>query len=73
MLRIKMTDGRVLIGEFNCTDRDANVIMSMTSECSAEDDSEERLIGKQTTQLTFKTSAHFPSLFQALQWYQAST
>jgi len=41
-----MTDGRVLIGEFNCTDRDANVILSMTSEYGADDESEERLIGK---------------------------
>jgi N-alpha-acetyltransferase 38, NatC auxiliary subunit len=47
-LRIKMTDGRVLIGEFNCTDRDANVILSMTSEYGADDQSEERLIGKFT-------------------------
>jgi N-alpha-acetyltransferase 38, NatC auxiliary subunit len=47
-LRIKMTDGRVLIGEFNCTDRDANVILSMTSEYGADDQTEERLIGKFT-------------------------
>lgn len=27
--RIEMTDGRVLIGVFLCTDRDANVILGM--------------------------------------------
>lgn len=31
-LRIKMSDGRVLIGIFLCTDRDANVILGSCSE-----------------------------------------
>lgn len=31
-LRIKMSDGRILIGVFLCTDRDANVIMGSCSE-----------------------------------------
>lgn len=31
-LRIKMTDGRVLVGIFLCTDRDANVILGSCSE-----------------------------------------
>lgn len=31
-LRIKMSDGRVLIGVFLCTDRDANVILGSCSE-----------------------------------------
>ncbi|XP_055617950.1 N-alpha-acetyltransferase 38, NatC auxiliary subunit-like [Toxorhynchites rutilus septentrionalis] len=30
--RIKITDGRILIGKFVCTDADANVILDMTSE-----------------------------------------
>lgn len=42
-LRIKMSDGRVLIGIFLCTDRDANVILGSCSEYLPEN--EER-IGK---------------------------
>lgn len=32
LLRITMTDGRVLIGMFFCTDRDANIILGACSE-----------------------------------------
>lgn len=31
-LRIKMTDGRTLIGVFFCTDRDANIILGSCTE-----------------------------------------
>jgi len=31
-LRIEMTDGRVLIGVFLCTDRDSNIILGSCSE-----------------------------------------
>uniref|UniRef100_A0AAG5CR76 Sm domain-containing protein n=1 Tax=Anopheles atroparvus TaxID=41427 RepID=A0AAG5CR76_ANOAO len=44
MFRIKMTDGRVLIGIFVCTDADANVVMQVTSECP-EVGGEERFLG----------------------------
>lgn len=37
-LRIKMSDGRVLIGIFLCTDRDANVILGSCSEYLPEND-----------------------------------
>ncbi|CAB3247377.1 unnamed protein product [Arctia plantaginis] len=46
--RIEMTDGRVLIGVFLCTDRDANVILGACSEYlkGSEMDSEEpRVLG----------------------------
>ncbi|KXJ70949.1 N-alpha-acetyltransferase 38, NatC auxiliary subunit [Aedes albopictus] len=42
--RIKMTDGRILIGMFVCTDADANVILGMTSEFT-ENGGEERVLG----------------------------
>lgn len=31
-MKIEMTDGRILIGTFVCTDKDANVILSACSE-----------------------------------------
>ncbi|KAL4704686.1 hypothetical protein ACJJTC_002161 [Scirpophaga incertulas] len=46
--RIEMTDGRVLIGVFLCTDRDANVILGACSEylASGEGETEEpRVLG----------------------------
>ncbi|XP_062564177.1 N-alpha-acetyltransferase 38, NatC auxiliary subunit [Armigeres subalbatus] len=42
--RIKMTDGRILIGMFVCTDADANVILGLTSEFT-ENGGEERVLG----------------------------
>ncbi|XP_006619197.1 N-alpha-acetyltransferase 38-B, NatC auxiliary subunit [Apis dorsata] len=44
-LRIKMTDGRILIGAFLCTDRDANVILGSCSEFLSEDHTEARTLG----------------------------
>ncbi|CAH2242670.1 jg8488 [Pararge aegeria aegeria] len=38
--RIEMTDGRVLIGIFLCTDRDANVILGACSEYLKSNDGE---------------------------------
>lgn len=43
-LRIVMTDGRVLIGVFLCTDKDANVILGVCSEY-APYGGEERMLG----------------------------
>lgn len=37
-LRIKMSDGRVLIGTFLCTDREANVILGSCSEYLPEEE-----------------------------------
>ncbi|XP_053695345.1 N-alpha-acetyltransferase 38, NatC auxiliary subunit [Sabethes cyaneus] len=42
--RIKMTDGRILIGMFVCTDAEANVILGLTSEFT-ENGGEERVLG----------------------------
>lgn len=44
-LRIKMTDGRVLIGAFLCTDRDANVILGSCAEYLSEEHREQRTLG----------------------------
>ncbi|KAH8240665.1 hypothetical protein KR026_003062 [Drosophila bipectinata] len=44
VLRIVITDGRVLIGFFNCTDRDANIVLSMCAEYLVEGQ-EPRLLG----------------------------
>ncbi|XP_074652527.1 N-alpha-acetyltransferase 38, NatC auxiliary subunit-like [Tubulanus polymorphus] len=45
-MRIKMTDGRVLIGAFMCTDRDRNVILGSCQEYLKEDSQEEpRVLG----------------------------
>lgn len=30
--RVVITDGRVLVGFFNCTDKDANIVLSMCAE-----------------------------------------
>lgn len=40
-----MTDGRVLMGVFLCTDRDANVILRSCSEYLSEDYTEARSLG----------------------------
>lgn len=37
-LKIKMTDGRVLVGNFFCTDRDSNVILGSSGEYLKEED-----------------------------------
>ncbi|XP_058058891.1 uncharacterized protein LOC131209772 [Anopheles bellator] len=44
MFRIKMTDGRILIGFFVCTDAEANVVLQVTSEYT-EIGGEERYLG----------------------------
>ncbi|XP_017848551.1 N-alpha-acetyltransferase 38, NatC auxiliary subunit [Drosophila busckii] len=44
VLRIVITDGRVLVGFFNCTDRDANIVLSMCAEYLIEGQ-EPRLLG----------------------------
>lgn len=43
-LRIIMTDGRILIGSFLCTDSKANVILGMCSEFT-KDSMDERILG----------------------------
>lgn len=43
-LRIVMTDGRILIGIFLCTDSDANVILGVCSEFT-KDGGDERMLG----------------------------
>ncbi|XP_055694495.1 N-alpha-acetyltransferase 38, NatC auxiliary subunit [Lutzomyia longipalpis] len=42
--RVVMTDGRILIGVFLCTDVEANVILGMCSEYT-EEGGEERILG----------------------------
>jgi len=42
--RVKITDGRVLIGYFNCTDRDSNLVLSMCSEY-LEEGNDARILG----------------------------
>merc|ERR1712168_58400 len=32
LLRVKLTDGRVLVGQFMCTDKDANIILGSCAE-----------------------------------------
>ena len=45
-MKIKLTDGRVLIGIFLCTDKDANVILGTCAEYLLEDKScEPRMLG----------------------------
>lgn len=47
-LRIEMSDGRILIGIFLCTDRDANVILGSCEEYLSADDmnsGEPRVLG----------------------------
>ncbi|XP_023032527.1 N-alpha-acetyltransferase 38, NatC auxiliary subunit isoform X2 [Drosophila willistoni] len=46
VLRIKISDGRILVGFFNCTDRDANIVLSMCAEYLVEGEGQEpRLLG----------------------------
>lgn len=44
-LKIKMTDGRVLVGTFLCTDRDANVILGTCEEYLSVEHTEPRALG----------------------------
>lgn len=44
-LKIRMTDGRVLIGAFLCTDRDANVILGSCEEYLSDEHTEPRALG----------------------------
>lgn len=43
-LRIQLTDGRILIGNFLCTDSEANVILGMCME-DTDDGGEKRILG----------------------------
>lgn len=43
-LRIEMTDGRILVGEFLCTDRSGNVILGLCYEYT-DTESEGRMLG----------------------------
>ncbi|KRT81743.1 hypothetical protein AMK59_6164 [Oryctes borbonicus] len=47
LLRITMTDGRVLIGMFFCTDRDANIILGACSEYLPEEVDAEGVVMKE--------------------------
>ncbi|XP_067634694.1 N-alpha-acetyltransferase 38, NatC auxiliary subunit isoform X1 [Eurosta solidaginis] len=42
--RIVITDGRVLVGFFNCTDKDANIVLSMCAEY-LEEGKDARILG----------------------------
>ncbi|XP_017481096.1 PREDICTED: N-alpha-acetyltransferase 38-A, NatC auxiliary subunit [Rhagoletis zephyria] len=42
--RVVITDGRVLVGFFNCTDKDANVVLSMCAEY-LEEGKDARILG----------------------------
>lgn len=42
--RVVITDGRVLLGFFNCTDKDANIVLSMCSEY-LEEGKDARILG----------------------------
>lgn len=42
--RVVITDGRVLVGYFNCTDKDANVVLSMCAEY-LEEGKDARILG----------------------------
>lgn len=45
-MKIKLTDGRILVGIFLCTDKDANVILGTCAEYLSEDNSgEPRMLG----------------------------
>jgi len=45
-MKIKLTDGRILIGIFLCTDKDANVILGTCAEYLTEENSREpRMLG----------------------------
>lgn len=45
MLKIKITDDRVLIGAFLCTDRDANIILGSCEEYLSDEHTEARALG----------------------------
>lgn len=42
--RVVISDGRVLVGYFNCTDKDANVVLSMCAEY-LEEGKDARILG----------------------------
>jgi len=42
--RVVITDGRILIGFFNCTDKDANIVLQMCAEY-LEEGGEARILG----------------------------
>ncbi|XP_055387903.1 N-alpha-acetyltransferase 38, NatC auxiliary subunit isoform X2 [Condylostylus longicornis] len=42
--RVVITDGRILIGYFNCTDKDANIVLSLCAEY-LEEGGEPRILG----------------------------
>lgn len=42
--RVVITDGRILVGMFNCTDKDANIVLAMCAEYLKED-GEPRILG----------------------------
>lgn len=42
--RVAITDGRVLVGFFNCTDKDANIVLSMCAEF-LEEGKDARILG----------------------------
>lgn len=45
-MKIKLTDGRILVGIFLCTDKDANVILGTCAEYLSEENSgEPRMLG----------------------------
>ncbi|XP_022254236.1 N-alpha-acetyltransferase 38, NatC auxiliary subunit-like isoform X2 [Limulus polyphemus] len=44
-MKIEMTDGRILVGIFLCTDRDRNVILGSCSEYLKSKDEDPRVLG----------------------------
>ena len=44
VFRVVISDGRVLVGFFNCTDKDANLVLSMCSEY-LEEGKDARMLG----------------------------
>ncbi|GLV37115.1 Sabbat [Carabus blaptoides fortunei] len=67
-LRIEMSDGRVLIGVFLCTDRDANVILGSCSEYLSVEEiptSEPRVLGLVMIPGKHIVSIHLDQLEQA--------
>ena len=45
-MKIKLTDGRILIGVFLCTDKDANVILGTCDEYLSEESVENSQLGE---------------------------
>ncbi|XP_073828723.1 LSMD1 domain-containing protein Sbat [Musca autumnalis] len=43
--RVVITDGRVLVGFFNCTDKDSNIVLSMCAEYLEEGEESPRILG----------------------------